>query len=193
MARKKYEFRPDKVNPNLLSKLYMTKKQRISLLRWSLYALLLLVLSVLQDVVLCRVRIFGATTDLIPAAIFLICILLGSETGCVFSLVAACFYQFSGSSPGYFVIIIIPVLSIAAAIFRQTYLQKGFSAAMLCAGLALLVYELILFVIILLMSLITPDRILVFAITGAMTLLALPILYPIVMSIEKIGGETWKE
>ena len=193
MPRKKYEFRPDKVKPNLLNKLYMTNKQRVSLLRWSLYALLLLILSVLQDVVLCRMRIFGATTDLIPAAIFLICILLGSETGCVFSLAAACFYQFSGSSPGYFVIVMIPVLSIGAAIFRQTYLQKGFSAAMLCAGLALLVYELLLFVIILLMSLITPDRIIIFALTGAITLLALPILYPIVLSIEKIGGETWKE
>ena len=44
MARKKYEFQPDKQGAGFFSKLYLTRKQRLSLLRWCLYALVLLVL-----------------------------------------------------------------------------------------------------------------------------------------------------
>ena len=43
MARKKYEFQPDKQGAGFFSKLYLTRKQRLSLLRWCLYALVLLV------------------------------------------------------------------------------------------------------------------------------------------------------
>ena len=51
MARKKFEFRQDKTGPDLLSKLYLTQKQRLSLVKWSLFALVILVLSLLQDVI----------------------------------------------------------------------------------------------------------------------------------------------
>ncbi|MBO5953838.1 MAG: hypothetical protein J6Q53_06965 [Oscillospiraceae bacterium] len=193
MARRKYEFRPDKTNSDLLGKLYLTQKQRMKLLKWCLYALLLVVLSAIQDVILCRMSILSATTDLLPCAILLICVLQGSHTGSVFSLVAACMYQFSGTAPGYYVIVLLPALGIAAAIFRQTYLRKGFSAAMLCAGVALMLYEMCLFGICLLFSLITASRIIVFLLTGGLSLLVMPALYPIIMTIEKIGGETWKE
>ena len=37
----------------LLSKLFLTKQQRRSVLKWTLYAMVLVVLSVLQDVLLC--------------------------------------------------------------------------------------------------------------------------------------------
>ena len=57
MARKKYEFKPDKISLSLLNKLYLTKLQRISLLKWFLQALVLLVLSLLQDVIFCRMEI----------------------------------------------------------------------------------------------------------------------------------------
>ena len=68
---KKYEFKPDKPNAGLLSKLYLTQKQRKSLLKWTIYGLLLVFLSVLQDVLLCRISIFGATTELVPCGICL--------------------------------------------------------------------------------------------------------------------------
>ena len=47
MAKKKYEFKPDKNAIGFFHKLYLTKKQRLSILKWSLYALVLLVLSLL--------------------------------------------------------------------------------------------------------------------------------------------------
>lgn len=193
MAKRKYEFRPDKPHADLLGKLYLTKKQRLTLLKWLLYALVLLVLSVLQDVILSRVRIFGATTDLVPCAILLICVLQGSETGSVFGLVAAAMYRFSGTAPGYHVIVLLPALGIFATILRQSYLRKGVSSDVLCTGVAMILYELILFVVCLVLSQTSPARIGAFLLAGALSLLLIPILYPIATAIDKVGGETWKE
>ena len=193
MAQKKYEFKPDKQGTSLLSKLYLTQLQRQALLKWALYALVLLVLSLLQDVILCRLSIFGATTDLVPAAILLITVMLGAETGCVFALVSACLYQFSGSAPGYHVIAILTLLGTGASMFRQSYLQRSYNATMLCSGLALVLYEIIIYAVSLVAGLTVLSRLPALLFTVGLSLISLPILHPILCSIEKIGGETWKE
>ena len=117
---KKVDFKPDKPRSSLLSKLYLTQKQRQGLLKWVLYAAILLVLSVVQDVLMCKVRLFGATTDLVPCGIFLICLLEGTEAGCVFSLIASCLYLFSGSAAGNFVIVLITVIAFVTCMVRQS-------------------------------------------------------------------------
>ena len=193
MAKRKYEFRPDKTGTGFLHKLYLTRKQQFSLLRWFLYALIMLVLSVVQDVILCRMDIFGATTDLVPCGIFLICVILGVESGSVFALIAAAMYQFSGTAPGYHCIFMITTLAIAITMFRQSYLRENAGANLLCTVFALLVYELILFGIGFALSQISLRRLPVFLITTGLSLLAVPVLYPIVTAIRRIGGETWKE
>ena len=192
MARKKYEFKPDKISLGFFHKLYLTKKQRISILKWVLYALVLLVMSLLQDVILCKLDIFGATTDLVPCAIFLTCMLLGTQTGCVYALIAASLFQFSGSGPGYHAIAIITILCIVGAMFRQSFLRKGFGSCLLCAGVCHMLYELIVFIIGIILGQAVLGRVFVALLTGALSLVAIPVLYPILRSIEKIGGETWK-
>lgn len=190
---KKHEFRPDKPRAGILSKLYLTKKQRRALVKWFLYGLVLLVLSILQDVILSRARLFGATTELVPCGIFLICILEGTHTGSVFALAASLAYLFSGTAPGTYAMVFIVVLAVLVCIFRQAYLQKGFSAAMLCTAIAMLVYELAVFAIGLFLGLTIPSRITGFCMTAALSLIAAPVLYPIVLSIGSLGGESWKE
>lgn len=192
MARK-YEFKPDKSGPSLLSRLYLTKRQRLCLLKWGLYALVLLVLSVLQDVVLCRYRLFSATTELIPCAIFLICLLEGLESGSVFALVASVLYLFSGTAPGAYAMVFITFLSVGVTYLRQSYLQTNFATAMLCTCLAMLVYEMAVFVTGLFLQLTLPGRYVGFLLTAGLSLLAAPVLYPICLAIGRIGGETWKE
>ena len=49
MAKKKYEFKPDPAGSGTLSKLYLTRKQRQSVLKWALYGLLCLAALILQD------------------------------------------------------------------------------------------------------------------------------------------------
>lgn len=190
---KNYEFRPDKPQVSWISKLHLTQLQRQALLKWTLYALLLLALSLLQDVVLSRFRLFGATTDLIPCAIILICIIEGSQKGSLFALISSCLYVFSGSAAGAYCLILITFLAIFVCIFRQGYLQKGFAAAMLCTFFAVAVYEAAVFIIGYLLGLTILDRWIGFAVTGGLSILCAPILYPIILSIASIGGDTWKE
>ncbi len=190
---KKMDFKPDKPRSSLLSKLYLTQKQRRSLLKWVLYIAVLLVLSVLQDVLLCNVHILGATTELVPCGIFLICLLEGAENGSVFSLIAACFYLFSGSAAGNYVIVLITLIAFLACFVRQSYFQAGFSTALLCTCGAMLVYELSVFSIGAFFGQTYSGRMGVFFLTAFLTTLAAPILYPLLQFIGKIGGETWKE
>ena len=194
MAKKnRYEFRPDKHNNDILGKLLLTKQQFARLFRWLLFSAICLGGLVLQDVVMSRFHLFGATTDLAPVLIFAVCILQGGESGCVFALVASLVYHFSGSAPGPYCIVLITFLSVLAAIFRQAYLRKGFSALMLCSSLCMAIYEIAVFLIGLFLNQTYADRFPLFLLSAAMTLLVLPAAYPILMSIGKIGGETWKE
>jgi hypothetical protein len=121
---RKYNFRPDKSRPKLLNYLILTKRQQKNLLKWSLYTLFLVFLSLVQDVLLSQVRIFGATTELIPCAIFVICILEGSQRGSVFALVAALCYLFSGTAPGVYSMVTITFLGVGSTLLRQVFLHE---------------------------------------------------------------------
>lgn len=191
--RLKHEFKSDKPYSGFLGKLYLTKKQRKGLLKWSLYGAFLVALSLLQDVVLCRFRILGAATELVPVGIFLICILEGAESGSVFALVSSLAYLFSGTAAGPYSMVFITALAIGVTIFRQAFLQKGFGAALVCAGGAILTYQLLEYVMGLFLGLTIPVRIVGFLMTALMSILTVPALYPVALSIEKIGGEVWKE
>lgn len=188
---KKYEFKPDKPRSGLLDKLVLTQKQRRSLLKWTLYALVLLALSILQDVLLSRVRLWGGTTELVPCGIFLICILEGMERGSVFALTASLVYLFSGSAAGAYSVVFITVLAVLVTAFRQGYLQAGFGAAVLCTGIAMLVYELSIFSITLFLGQVRPANFPGFLVTAILTMPAIPALYPIILSIG--GGDIWND
>ena len=190
---KKNEFKPDKPNSGFFSRLFLTRKQRRSALKWLLYSITLLVLSIIQDVLLCRVSLLGATTELVPCGIFLICLLEGMESGSVFSLCASAVYLFSGSAAGYYSIVFITALSVGVTAFRQAYLQKSFNATMLCTAAALFVYQLATFAMGLFLGLTTFGRIGVFCLCALLTTVTAPVIYIPVNAISTIGGESWKE
>lgn len=190
---KKQEFRPDKPSISLLSRLMLTKKQQKTLFKWVFYGLFLVVLSVVQDVLLSRVRLFGATTELVPCAIFLICLMEGTHTGSVFSLVAGLLYLFSGTAPGPYSMVAIVFFSIGVCIFRQAYLQESLSSVMLCVGIAMLLYVLTNFAFGLFLGLTRFSRIHGFLITAGLSLLFAPVFYPVIKVINAFGGHSWKE
>ena len=64
---------------------------------------------------------------------------------------------------------------------------------MLCAGLAMALYELAVFAIGLFLGLTHFGRWYGFLLSAGMSMLAAPLLYPILLSIGNIGGEAWKE
>ena len=192
MARK-YEFKQDKQGTGFFSKLILTRKQRRSVLRWALYALVLLIASVVQDVILCRMSLWGVTTDLVACGIILICVLEGAQKSCIFALIASLLLLFSGGAPGVYSLVFLTVLAICAAIFREAYLQKSFLATLFCTALALVLYGLCHYGMGLFLQLTPAHRIWAFLLRAALTVPALLILYPICTSIEALGGNTWKE
>ena len=84
--RKKEEFRPDTPTVRFSNRFYMSTQQRRKWLKWFLFSALCLLMLLLQDVIFSRVSIGGATIDLVPAAVLIICVLQGAEAGAVFGL-----------------------------------------------------------------------------------------------------------
>lgn len=190
---KDYDFQPDLDNSVDLDKLLLTQRQRFNLLRWALYGLLCIVGLLLQDTLLCRVNVQGGFVDLVPCLIFMITALQGAEQGSVFALIAAIFYDCAGTAPGMYTIPVITALAVLVAIFRQACLRRGFFSIALCAILSVFVYEMVVFAVGLFMGQALPERFGCMLMTAALTMLTVPVAYPFVRGIGKIGGETWKE
>ena len=191
--RSTYQFKPDKARASITKLLHLTRLQRRQVLKWSLYGPLCLVLLVIQDVIMSRVAIGGATTDLVPAAILLITVVSDVYAGSLFVLIASTLYVFSGTAPGPYAIGFLTVLGIAAAFFRQSFWRRGFRSNALCAGLALLVYEIAVWGTGIFLSLTYWSRFGVFFLTWLLSAAVMLALYPLVCRIQKIGGETWRE
>ena len=191
--RPNYEFKPDKAPKALQKLLHLTALQRRQVLQWSLYGLLLVALLVLQDVIMSRVSIGGATTDLVPMAIVLITVISDVYAGSLFALIASTMYEFTGSAPGPYVVAFLTIFGIAAAFFRQSFWRRGFRSNCICAGLALLAYELAVYGTGLFLGLTYFSRIGVFLNTWLLSALVMLLIYPLTSKIQKIGGELWRE
>ena len=188
-----YEFKPDPKGTNFLKRLYMTRLQRLTLLKWGSYALTGMLLLVIQDVIMSKVRFSGATTDLPVAFILLVGLYEGLEWGSVFTLSAALFYWFSGSAPTPICIALLCGLNILIGLLRQMYWHRSFGSLTLCAAISIMLYEMLLFVVGILQGLTILSRAGVFALTGAITCITMLPMYPLVRAISKIGGDSWNE
>lgn len=193
MFKRKHEFKPDKERSGALNKLYITKKQRRNIAKWLLFALTLVLISIIQDVIMSRFSFFGTCTDLTACAILLLCIMMDPEVGSIFVLVASSLYYFSGSAPGPYVIVMLTILGVLIAIIRQSYLRYSFVSVFLCTAVAMMVYEMFIFATGFFLGYTTVSRFADFCITGGLSLAAVPVLYPVFAAIGKFGGETWKE
>jgi len=171
----------------------MTRLQRLTILKWATYFMTGVLLLIIQDVIMSSIRISGATTDLPVAFILLVGIYEGLENGSVFTLVASLFYWFSGSAPTPICVAVLCILSVLIGLFRQLYWHRSFGSITMCVGIAIMLYEMALFVIGLSLGLTIMPRVSVFALTGAITCITMLPMYPLVRAISKIGGESWKE
>ena len=188
-----YEFKPDPKGTNFLKRLYMTRLQRLTILKWATYFMTGVVLLIIQDVIMSSIRISGATTDLPVAFILLVGIYEGLENGSVFTLAASLFYWFSGSAPTPICVALLCILVVVLGLFRQLYWHRSFGSISMCVGIAIMLYEMLLFIIGLSMGLTIMPRVSVFALTGGLTCITMLPMYPLVRVISKIGGESWKE
>ena len=191
--RKQQDFRPDTQKIDWTSKFHVTKSQRDRLLKWGCYTGLLILLLVIQDVIMSKVSLFGTTTDLVASAILLITVIEGVESGSLFVLIAATLFYFSGSAPGPYTVALLPVPGIGTCIFRQRYWHRNVSSIVLCAGVALMAYEMAVFGMGIFSGMTHWGRMYVFAFCGLLSWAVMVPLYPLIHAIGQIGGNTWKE
>ena len=187
------DFKPDAKTATWLKTSRMTAQQRLRLLKWVLYAGVIILSLVVQDVVMSQLNILGGTTDLPVAVILLITIIEGTEVGSLFVLIASTLYYFSGSAPGAYCIGLMTFLGIFAVMFRQLYWHRSKGSIILCAGLAQMGYELGLLAVGLFEGLTLVSRAHTFVLTGVYGILTMVPLYPLIYKIGLIGGNTWKE
>lgn len=196
MARRKSresEFKPDPRQWSLSQLFHLTQLQKQRMLKWALYVLTGILLLTIQDVVMSRVSIFGATTDLPAVYILLITVIEGVGVGSLFVLFSSTIYYFSGSAPGPYCIGLLCAVGIIATLLRQAYLRRTKASIVTCAGIALTIYEMGLFVVGIGLGLTRWDRVFSFLICAGYSFGILILLYPLINKIGLIGGTTWKE
>ena len=187
------EFKPDSRSVSLSRLLYMTDVQKYRLLRWGLYIAVCVLCLVVQDCILSRFHPFGATTDLAVAAILLVTIMEGSEVGGYFALIASVVYHYSGSAPHPFCVALITIPGFLCALFRQKFWHRGTSSNLLCSAIAMLIYEIGLFLTALFSGLTRLDRFHFFLLTAAYSILVMIPLYQLIFRIGQMGGHVWKD
>ena len=187
------DFKPD-VNPSTFSKtVRRSRQQKQEILKWFLYAMTFLAALVVQDVVMSQLRLFGATTDLPVCVLLLIAMLEGTRVGSLFLLVSSTVYYFTGSSPGPYSVGILTILGTITVMLRQMYLHRSKGSMVACTGIALVTYEIGVFIAGLATGRTILPRFPVFVFTGLYSALALIPLYSVLERISIIGGDTWKE
>lgn len=187
------EFKPDAQTATWIKSIRMTRQQRLRLAKWALYILTVVLSLILQDVIMSRFDLFGATTDLAVCAILLITVIEGVEVGSLFVFFASVLYYFSGSAPGAYCIGLMTFLGVGASLFRQMYWHRSKGSVVLCSAIALTAYELGLYVVGLYMELTRYDRLIPFLLTSLYSCVILIPLYSLIYKIGLIGGNTWKE
>lgn len=187
------EFRPDGRRVSLFKPLHFTHLQWLQLLRWAAYVGVCILCLVLQDSIMSRVSIFGATTDLAVSAMLLIAVIEGCNVGSVFILIASTVFYFSGSAPGPYSVGMLTVLGLLASLLRQAVWRRSRGSVILCAGLAAMCYELGLYIAGMFMGLTRWYRFPRFFVTGVLTVAVMFPLYALIYRIGQIGGYTWKE
>ena len=192
-SRDAMDFKPDVQTATWSKTLRLTKLQQLRLTKWVLYALSVILSVVFQDVIMSKFSFFGATTDLPACTILLITVIEGTEVGSLFALIASTLYYFSGNAPFAAVIALMTILGTAATLFRQMYWHRSKGSIILCAALALTLYELGLFAVGVSSQLTHWGRMPSFALTALYSCLVQIPLYSMICKIGLIGGNTWKE
>lgn len=191
--RNQSEFRPDKTPISLPKVFFWTQVQKARAAKWGLYILTMILTLTVQDVILGRMRLMGATTDLPAMVILLITVIEGVDVGSLYVLLASLFYYFSGTAPSPYCVILLSAIGIFASLLRQAWLHRGKGSIVFAAGVGLMVYEFSLFVVGLGQGLTRFGRLPAFLLTGVYSWIVMIPMYDLINKIGLIGGSTWKE
>ena len=115
----------------MLDKLYITPRQWLRILRWTLYAALFLLALLVQTVVFGNRTILGAHPDLVAIVITCVCLREGPERGGTFALIASLVWCLSGIDQGSVCLLVLTVLPVLGSILCRAVLANRFLPSLL--------------------------------------------------------------
>ena len=118
----------------MLDKLYITPRQWLRILRWTLYAALFLLALLVQTVVFGNRTILGAHPDLVAIVITCVCLREGPERGGTFALIASLVWCLSGIDQGSVCLLVLTVLPVLGSILCRAVLANRFLPSCRGAG-----------------------------------------------------------
>ena len=172
----------------MLEKFYITPGQWKHILRWTLYALLLLTAMIVQTVLLGKDGIFGQTADIAAVVILTVAMVEGPERGGMFALLSSIFWALSGIDRGALQILCLTVLPILSSYYSRKVFSISYIPDLLSCGLILFITNALHFLLRLFYDGIPRHLFYTRLLPGILvTLLFQPLIYWLVKSIEKIG------
>ena len=131
----------------MLDKLYITPRQWLQILRWTLYSLLFLSVMMVQTVVLGNRTVFGTHPSFVPIVITCVCLREGAERGGLFALLASLFWFLTGADTGSVSIFVLTALPVCASLVCRAYLTQRYLPCLLTCLITLFVNHTAIFLI----------------------------------------------
>ncbi len=172
----------------MLDKLYITPRQWLHILRWCLYALLLLLAMMVQTVVLGNRSILGIHPVLVPVVITCACLREGPERGGLFALLGSLFWQLSGADMGSVSILTLTLTPLFGSLLCRRILANRFLPCLIFTLLTLLIDQAVIFVLRLFLNGLPPASFVSQLLPCVfLSLCAQPVVYLLVKWIARIG------
>lgn len=130
-----------------MDKLYITPKQWLHILRWTLYILLLVFAALLQTVVFGTRTVFGVHPELVPVVITCVCLREGPERGGTYALIGSLLWCLSGTDLGSVSIVLLTVVPVLASLLCRSVLANNFFSCLAVTFLVLSLHQTATFLI----------------------------------------------
>lgn len=173
----------------MLDKLYITPRQWMQILRWTMYALLFLVVMMVQTVVLGNRTLLGTHPSFVPVVITCVCLREGPERGGTFALLTSLVWCLSGADQGSASLLVLTVLPVFGSILCRAVLANRFFPCLLISFFVLAVDQLLIFVLKYFFDRMVPELFLEQLVPCVLvSILIQPLVYWLVKCIAKIGA-----
>lgn len=164
----------------------MNKTYR-NMIMWVLYALLFLLVLVLQTVVFGKHRFFGVKLSLIPVAVACIGMQVGHEAGAVFALASSLVWCWTGADGGSVGIVTLTTVGILSGYLCDAVFSRRLIPALGMSLGAVVLHEGVLFLLKYYLSAVDIGLWRWLPVQAGLSLLACPLLYLLSRCIRKAG------
>ena len=165
----------------------MNQKYR-NFIMWGLYALLFLLVLLVQTTVFGRVRFFGVKVSLLPVVLVCVAMHTGHESGGLFALIAAWFCYLAGGDNGSLSMISFTLCGILAGWLCHVFFPLRIWSAAILSFCALLLHETAVYLLHSYLGAAGGRLLLWVPLTVLVSLPSIPVLYLLCKLIRKAGA-----